>query len=126
MGLRGYHAFAGPQTDIARAVSPRKHAVLSPTGMLTGCGHRVSGVWRVPRKHGTQPVYPRKLVVAYREQRGRASHPYAFTELGVAMPSSVLRAGAPSAGLICTSSLTSLAERRLPARPSFAWSGSGR
>ena len=43
------------QTDIGRAIPPRKHAVSSLAGMLSGCLHRVLGIRPEPRKHGTQP-----------------------------------------------------------------------
>ena len=46
------------QSNIARAESPRKHAVLLLAGMLSGCPHKGADARRVPRKHGTQPTLP--------------------------------------------------------------------
>ena len=46
------------QSNIARAESPPKHAVLLLAGMLSGCPHKGADARRVPRKHGTQPTLP--------------------------------------------------------------------
>jgi mono/diheme cytochrome c family protein len=46
------------QTNIARAMPPRKHGVISLAGMLSGCFHWVLGFRPEPRKHGTHPKVP--------------------------------------------------------------------
>ncbi len=54
--MRRVPCFRGSlHTNSARAASPRKHAAPFDGEPAFGCRHRVSDVWRVPRKHGSQP-----------------------------------------------------------------------
>ncbi len=72
LGFEGAMLSRIAQSNIARAKSPRKHAVLLLAGMLSGCRHKGADARRVPRKHGTRGTLPTPPILVARcvQRRG--------------------------------------------------------